>query len=87
MFSAVANAVVLGALLVCFAAFMTTHIVIAVRLVVAAKPRYRGLVALIVLPLAPMWAYREQWRKLCWTWVISVGAYAVMVAIASFVAN
>jgi hypothetical protein len=82
---AVASAVVLGALLVSFAAFITTHIVIAVRLLVSAKPRYRGIVAFVVLPLAPMWAYRERWRWLCWTWIGSVAAYAAMVAVSSFV--
>ena len=87
MFPAVANAVVLGALLVCFAASITTHVAIAVRLMIRAKPRYRGVIALLVPPLAPMWAYRERWTKSCWLWVGSVCAYAVMVAVASIVAD
>ncbi len=82
--AAVANAVVLGALLLCFATFLTTHVAIAVRLLVASKPRYRGVVALIVLPLAPMWAYRERWRKLAWLWILSMISYGILVATASF---
>lgn len=74
---------VLGALLASFATLLTTHLVIAVRLVVGAKPRYRGLLVLVVPPLAPMWAYRERWRKLCWTWLGSVVAYAGLLAVAS----
>jgi hypothetical protein len=82
----VTNAVVLGALLVSFAVFVTCHVAIAARLFLSARPRYRGLVALVVLPLAPMWAYQERWLKLCWTWVGSVASYALAVAVASFVA-
>lgn len=82
--AAVANAVVLGALLVCFAAFVTTHLAIAVRLLISAKPRYRGVVALFVPPLAPMWAYRERWRKLSWMWLITMALYAGLVTVASF---
>ena len=78
-------AAILAALLLFFAAFVTTHVVIAVRLLVSAPPRYRGIVALVVPPLAPMWAYRERWRKLCWLWIGSVAGYAISVAIASFV--
>lgn len=74
---------VLGALLASFATLVTAHVAIAVRLFFGAKPRYRGILALIVPPLAPMWAHRERWRKLCWTWVGAVLVYASLLAVAS----
>ncbi len=74
---------VLAALLVSFATLVTTHVVIAVRLLWRARPRYRGLVALVVPPLAPVWAYGEQWRRLCWLWVGSVVVYAVFLGLGS----
>ncbi len=82
----VARMVVLGALLVAFATFVTVHLWIAVKLVVWAKPRYRGVVALVVPPLAPMWAYRERWPVLCWLWIGAVVAYAASLAVASIIA-
>jgi hypothetical protein len=78
--------VVLGALLVAFATLLTAHVVIAVRLVVSAHPRYRGLVALFFPPVAPMWAYRERWTRLAYLWIGAAVVYTVMLVVASFVA-
>ena len=72
----------LSALLLSFATLATTHIAIAARLVLKARPRYRGLVVLLIPPLAPVYAYQQQWRKMCWLWVGAVVAYAITVAIA-----
>ena len=79
----VKDEVVLGMLLVSFATFVTTHVFIAGRLLWRVKPRYRGLIALIVMPLAPLWAYREKWRVSCWLWVGAVVSYAAFAALAS----
>ena len=46
-----------------FAAFVTAHVWLAARLIINAKPRFRGVIALFVPPLAPIWAYREGFRK------------------------
>lgn len=76
------DALVLGALLVSFATLLTTHVAISVRLLLRQKPRYRGLLALVVPPLAPAWAYAADWRGLCWLWVGSVVAYALSLLVA-----
>jgi len=81
--AAVKDVVVLAALLLSFATLVTTHVVIAVRLVWRVKPRYRGLIALMVPPLAPVWAHGNRWRRLCWTWVGAVAVYALCLALAA----
>jgi hypothetical protein len=70
------DAITLGALLLCFATLVTTHVAIAARLL-GHHPRYRGLVALVVPPLAPWWAHEKRWRVLVWLWVGSTVGYAV----------
>ena len=76
--------VVLAALLVSFATLLTTHLVIAVRLGWRTRPRYRGLVALLVPPLAPWWAYQQRWWRLVLLWVGAVAVYLVARVIAAF---
>jgi hypothetical protein len=70
------DAVVLALLLLSFATLLTTHLAIAVRLLLRVRPRYRGLVALVVPPLAPVWAFGERWLVMCWLWVGAVVVYA-----------
>jgi hypothetical protein len=77
----VKDAVVVAVLVASFAALVTTHLAVAVRLTWR-RPRYRGLVALIVPPLAPLWAYEAGWRRLSWLWVGAVAVYAAAVAVA-----
>jgi hypothetical protein len=50
-----------------FACWATVHLVIAAKLL-SAPPRWRGLMALIVPPLAPYWAARtaRPWLALAW---------------------
>ncbi|MCA9624331.1 MAG: hypothetical protein KC731_35155 [Myxococcales bacterium] len=74
--------VVLALLVLSFATLATTHVVIGVRLIWRERPRYRGLLALVVPPLAPVWAYRARWRVLAATWILAVVAYATLVAVA-----
>jgi hypothetical protein len=77
------DAITLALLVLAFATLVTTHVAIALRLVLRATPRYRGLVALLVPPLAPYWAWTERWRKLSTLWVGAVVLYALLVAVAA----
>jgi len=74
--------VIYALLSVAFATLVTVHIVIAVRLLLH-KPRYRGVIVLVVLPLAPWWAHAAKWRRLSALWLISVILYALARAAAS----
>ena len=69
--------VLLAALVVAFATLTTVHLAIAARLTLRARPRWRGLVALLVPPLAPIWAYREGWSRSASLWVAAVLIYVV----------
>jgi hypothetical protein len=80
---AMKDAVVLALLVMAFATLVTTHLVIVGRLMWRVTPRYRGLVALVVPPLAPFWAHGQRWRKLCWLWVGAVLVYASALSVAA----
>jgi hypothetical protein len=67
----------LAVLVLSFATVVTVHVAIAARLVLARRPRWRGLIALAVPPLAPLWAYREGWRRSATLWLAGVLAYLV----------
>ena len=54
-----------------FASFATLHLWLSLRLVLRARPRWRGLVSLGVPPLAPIWAFREGWRVPAVLWVFA----------------
>ena len=82
MGGAVKDGVVLGGLLLAFATLITIHIAIAVRMVVRVQPRYRGLVALFVVPLAPLWAYEQRWRRMSIVWVAALFCYVAFRALA-----
>jgi hypothetical protein len=60
-----------------FAAFVTAHVWLAVRLIIHAKPRIRGVLALVVPPLAPIWGYREGFRKGAVLWLVTLSLYVV----------
>ena len=75
--------IVLATLVVAFAAFVTVHVALASRLVLSARPRWRGIVALVVPPLAPIWAFREGWRRSGFAWIASVLVYAIGRIVAS----
>ncbi len=78
------DVLVLAALLLSFAALVTTHLAIAVRLLWRVRPWYRGLVAALVPPLAPIWAWRQQWRRMCYLWIGAVVVYALARVLAAF---
>jgi hypothetical protein len=63
------------ALVVAFAALVTVHLSLVVALA-GRTPWWRALVALVVVPLAPVWGYRERlWGRTA-LWVVSAVAYA-----------
>lgn len=64
-----------------FAVLVTTHLAIAVRLVLH-PPRRRGALALLVVPLAPYWARARGWRRLFWLWCGAALCYAALLALA-----
>lgn len=76
------DAAVLIVLLLAFATFITTHVSIAVRLLLRKEDRWRGALVWVALPLAPLWAYRRHWRGSAVLWVISVVVYAIALIVA-----
>jgi len=74
---AVKDTIVLAALLLAFATLVTVHVAIAVRLLARKEDRWRGALACLVPPLAPLWALQRGWRRSAVTWLSSVIVYAV----------
>lgn len=70
------DAVILGCLLLAFATLVTVHVAIAVRLILRKEDRWRGALAFVIPPLAPLWAAQRGWRRSAWIWVASVVIYA-----------
>lgn len=68
---------VLGLLILAFATLATVHVALAARLTLYTRPRWRGVVALVVPPLAPLWAFREGWRWSAFLWIAAVLIYLV----------
>ncbi len=71
------DAVVFGMMVLGFATFVTAHLVLLVVLTIGDKPRWRGAVALLLPPLAQIWAWRggRRWPAGCW--VLGLAIYAV----------
>lgn len=64
-------------LVIAFAVLVTAHIALSIRLVLRAKPRWRGLVAFVLPPLAPIWAMREGWYKTGGVWIAAFVLYLI----------
>lgn len=75
--------VILSTLVLAFATFVTTHVWICGRLAVRTHPRWRGLVAFVVPPLAPIWSFRSGGRFGAVLWLVAVVVYAVALVVAS----
>ena len=60
--------------------FLGAHVALLSTLF-ARVPRYRGLVALAVPPLAPYWGWRVELRTRVYVWLGSLAVYAAGVAI------
>lgn len=69
-------------LVTALAAFVTAHIGLSATLVFAHKPRWRGLVALVVPPLAPVWGFVAK----RWIWSGMWCAFLVLYVAARVVA-
>jgi hypothetical protein len=66
-----------GVLIFGFAAFVTVHVWLAARLAIHGKPRLRGLIALFVPPLAPLWGYRQGFRRGAALWLATLVTYVI----------
>lgn len=77
------DAVLVILLVVGFAAFVTLHVALSGILFFAHKPRWKGLVALVIPPLAPLWGFRagRTWVSAAWLGVL--GLYVVARVVAS----
>lgn len=75
------DVVLFAALLLSFATLVTSHVVLAFRLV-GVRPRWRGLVALVIPPLAPLWGYREGFRRTSTLWLAALVVYVATLAAA-----
>ncbi|MDI1448035.1 hypothetical protein [Polyangium sp. 6x1] len=71
-------------LIVGFASFVTTHVWLAGRLILRGSSRLRGALALLVPPLAPIWGYRQGFRKGAALWVAALLTYVVARVVAQF---
>jgi hypothetical protein len=75
------DAIVFAGLVVAFAVLVTAHVTLSFALA-RRPPRWRGLAALIVAPLAPWWAFRERMRVRGVLWVAAAVAYATLLGLA-----
>lgn len=66
-----------GALIVGLATLVTAHVALSARLLFAARPRWRGLVAFVVPPLGVIWALRAGWYRTAGVWLASVLVYVI----------
>jgi hypothetical protein len=76
------DSVVVPLLLVTFALAVTVHVAIVFGLL-RRSPRWHALVALVVPPFAPYWAWREDMRIRASLWMGAVVVYVVMLLLAS----
>jgi hypothetical protein len=75
--------IVVGTLVIAFALFITAHVAIVYGLA-RRPPRSRALVAFLVAPLAPYWAWREHMRVRAGVWTAALVLYVVATIIARF---
>jgi len=64
----------MAAIVLSFAVLVTAHVALVAGLAVR-EPRTRGLVALLVPPLAPYWGLRERMRVRAAIWSLSLLVY------------
>ena len=58
------------------ATLVTAHVALVWRLY-RLRPRWRGLVALVVPPLGLIWALRAGWKGIAGIWLGAVGVYLI----------
>jgi len=71
----VRDTLLFATMILAFATAVTAHVSIAVALASHA-PRWRALVALVAIPLAPYWAFREGMHLRAVLWIASALTYA-----------
>ncbi len=75
------DGVVMVVLIVAFAALVTVHVALALGLA-RRPPRWRGLVAFLVAPLAPFWGWRAKMHVRGALWIVAAGVYLVALRLA-----
>jgi len=81
----VKDAIITAALVLGLATLISAHVTLSARLVLRQRPRWRGLVALVVPPLAVIWGLRAGWKGIAAVWLGAVGVYvAALIAAAAF---
>jgi hypothetical protein len=75
--------IVVGTLVLSFALFVTAHVAITYGLAFR-PPRWRALAALLVVPLAPYWAWREHMRVRFGIWLAALVLYVLASIVARF---
>jgi hypothetical protein len=70
------DVVAFSIVVIAFAVAATAHVAIALGLS-RRRPRWHGVVALFVVPLAPYWAFRESMRIRAAVWIVGVVGYAI----------
>jgi len=73
----VKDAIITAVLVLGLATLITVHVALAGRLFLRQRPRWRGVVGLVVPPLAVIWALRAGWTKLAVLWLGSVALYLI----------
>jgi len=66
-----------GTLVLAFAALVTAHVALVVGLATR-SPRWRALVALVVLPLAPYWGHKGRMHARVGLWLASAASYVLL---------
>ena len=64
-----------------FATLLTAHVTLVAGLV-ARRPRWRGALALVIVPLAPYWGFRERMKARAVVWTAALAIYAVALIVA-----
>ncbi len=73
----VKDTLVLAGLVLGFATLVTVHVALAVRLMRRERPRWRGLVALVIPPLAVIWGFRAGFRRNAVLWLVAVVVFLI----------
>lgn len=67
----------LAGLVLGLATLVTVHVALAGRIFLRQRPRWRGLLALIVPPLAVIWGFRAGYRRASVLWLVAVVVYVI----------
>lgn len=74
--------VLLGLICVAVGLHLVAHVTLVIGLL-RRKPWWRGLVALVVPPLAPFWGYEAELRGRVTLWVVTLAVYLASVTAAA----